>query len=516
VTLTVSARNFGPIVDGSVELKPFTVFIGPNNTGKSFMSTLIYATQIYSRPLRRLSSGLVSPSGHMLDPKLLADLRRELTKYLKGPDPDATQIFSHLPPRIHKILRDMVRIDLEGYAYAVTSELERSLGGTIQDLIRVTPEPDGPMVLSITSGRAEWAVRIESAAAETIKHEILHVPPTKDIIQLGNQAAIDVLNTYFEPVSRNSDEDFDVAEFFNAHEDLLKQLAEDVAYAIVSNVAGSLHSRIFADFPANRYYLPAARSGIMQSHKSLAAILVRSAPLVGLQQMAVPQLSGIVTDFISQLLNLDLSRSPRRRTDVDLEAVAESLEIGVLHGSIAIKAKPNTYPEILYKVGRLEAPLVRLSSMISELAPVVLYIRYVLARGDHLIIEEPEAHLHPESQRTFARALAALQACNIQITLTTHSDYLLTQLNNFMKAVTIADLSGDKRPESSIPSENVGAYLFEANSEGDGTKIRRLTVSETEGIPDDDFGRVTEAIYNEAADLENRLAQAEVQGDEHN
>ena len=41
--LTVSVENFGPIREGTVELRPLTVFVGANNSGKSYMATLIYA-----------------------------------------------------------------------------------------------------------------------------------------------------------------------------------------------------------------------------------------------------------------------------------------------------------------------------------------------------------------------------------------------------------------------------------------------------------------------------------------
>ena len=41
--LKISASNFGPIIEGTVELKPLTVFVGPNNSGKSYMAMLIYS-----------------------------------------------------------------------------------------------------------------------------------------------------------------------------------------------------------------------------------------------------------------------------------------------------------------------------------------------------------------------------------------------------------------------------------------------------------------------------------------
>ena len=39
----VSLSNFGPIASGTVDLRPLTVFVGPSNTGKTYLAILIYA-----------------------------------------------------------------------------------------------------------------------------------------------------------------------------------------------------------------------------------------------------------------------------------------------------------------------------------------------------------------------------------------------------------------------------------------------------------------------------------------
>ena len=41
--LKVGMKDFGPIAEGEIELKPLTVFIGPNNSGKSYAAMLIYS-----------------------------------------------------------------------------------------------------------------------------------------------------------------------------------------------------------------------------------------------------------------------------------------------------------------------------------------------------------------------------------------------------------------------------------------------------------------------------------------
>ena len=42
-TIKVEVSNFGPIAQANVELRPMSIFVGPSNTGKSYLATLIYA-----------------------------------------------------------------------------------------------------------------------------------------------------------------------------------------------------------------------------------------------------------------------------------------------------------------------------------------------------------------------------------------------------------------------------------------------------------------------------------------
>ena len=41
--LELTVSNLGPIAEGKIELRPMSVFVGPSNTGKSYLATLIYA-----------------------------------------------------------------------------------------------------------------------------------------------------------------------------------------------------------------------------------------------------------------------------------------------------------------------------------------------------------------------------------------------------------------------------------------------------------------------------------------
>ena len=39
----IKVENFGPIAQAEVDMKPLTVFMGPNSSGKSYLALLIYS-----------------------------------------------------------------------------------------------------------------------------------------------------------------------------------------------------------------------------------------------------------------------------------------------------------------------------------------------------------------------------------------------------------------------------------------------------------------------------------------
>jgi predicted ATPase len=41
VPTRINVKDFGPVAEADIELKPLTVFMGPNNTGKTYISTLL-------------------------------------------------------------------------------------------------------------------------------------------------------------------------------------------------------------------------------------------------------------------------------------------------------------------------------------------------------------------------------------------------------------------------------------------------------------------------------------------
>ena len=59
-------------------------------------------------------------------------------------------------------------------------------------------------------------------------------------------------------------------------------------------------------------------------------------------------------------------------------------------------------------------------------------MRHEASVGDLLIIDEPELNLHPENQRRVARLIAQLINIGLKVFITTHSDYIVKELNTLI------------------------------------------------------------------------------------
>ncbi len=73
------------------------------------------------------------------------------------------------------------------------------------------------------------------------------------------------------------------------------------------------------------------------------------------------------------------------------------------------------------------------SSATKSLLELFFYIQHTAQKGDLLIIDEPELNLHPDNHILMARLLAHLLNKGINVFITTHSDYLIKELNNLIR-----------------------------------------------------------------------------------
>ena len=107
------------------------------------------------------------------------------------------------------------------------------------------------------------------------------------------------------------------------------------------------------------------------------------------------------------------------------------------------------------------------SSAVRSLLDIGFYLRHVAEYGDMLIVDEPELNLHPKNQRLIARLFARLVNLGIKIFITTHSDYIVKELNTLIMLnqdrpylKQIAEEEG-YRTEELLDCEKIRVYIAE-------------------------------------------------------
>ena len=492
--LTFTVKNFGPLAEGTVELRPLTVFVGGSNTGKSYMAAAIWA----------VAQGVESAN-----PRILPGNRGGKAYWRGIRSGGVTITFGRNQQQ-------------DEDAEAVTAiqnwiELQNGLpnspsGITLADL----PEAARLMIDKFTRQSLD-------IICENIKDRLRYVyGEDSEFAKNGKPADFSLTVCRDNPLlsmnvtltdHEKSMPAFDVSkakvtsrELENLQMSFRGGLYENLADALFVSAKMIAVKSISDGFPLDSYYLPAARSGIVQWHKVLAASLARQSRRVGLEPINIPSLPGVTTEFLGNLIELDKRMAVRHGFTGRLGSAIDFIETSVLRGKVDMDESSGLpTPEIVYLTGGTEMPAAKYtldhtSSMVSELAPLVLFLKYLVNPGDLLVLEEPESHLHPAAQRELARGIVRLVNAGVRVLVTTHSDTFVSQLNNLLR-ISYASKRWLREkgfaPEECLNPDDLSVYMFALRDGGDGTEAKQVEISPDFGIDDEWFDEVVKSLYDE-------------------
>lgn len=490
--LELTVSNFGPIAEASIDLRPMSVFVGPSNTGKSYMAALIYALHRffngYSVNANYNSAhgarSLVEKFGMTRMQKMLWELETAPSLELQEPVAALVRQSLNNVSQLGKIL---------------DSEITRCFGtGKAQNLISYS-----------SSGRTGFSLR-GNTSTETERND-----PFEYNVTVKQETKLNASIPSTMPMRIEAKNiPFPVASWIFSPEGQMKGTTEDteerVMTGFLKTFASACIPSIVGPLARPAHYLPADRAGIMHAHQVAVRGLIASASRTGLRpDSPMPVLSGVLGDFMEQLVAL--ADSSRQAHDKNYDDLAQSLEQTLLRGIVSIKQSPINYPSFVFRPNgwKRDLPLMNASSMVSELAPVVLYLRHVVQPDDLLIIEEPESHLHPAMQVEFIRQLAAAVQSGIRIIITTHSEWVLEELANLVR---LAELPEERRggiddADIVLSPDQLGAWFFEPSSEGNGSVVREISLDTESATFPAGFGLVTESLYNRWAEISTRIQE---------
>ena len=471
--IQISVQNFGPVVKADIDLRPLTVFVGESNTGKTYLSALIYALHQNFEGFSRfpwsardfLYLESIYPSQAPSSSIKVALKEEILTALKKLNTPDRPFTFSDLPHELQHWLQHRLR-DFEGFGNRLKRCFDLS---SVSKLVRFSDDADNELkvLLEVREGpQTHWNFDLEDVGTGVTASG--HVNPETSFSS-GDTAVLRGI--------------FDV------------------------NPTGSFWAP--AGQPTAAYYLPAARSGIMQSHGVIASSLIENATRPGLERFpAMPAFSGMIADFLKLIVRYD----EHHGSSDEMRRIAKALENEVLQGEIEVRRPvPEGYPEFLYhpKKTTEKLRLSQASSMVSELAPLVMFLRSIVNPGDLLIIEEPESHLHPGAQTAIARTLARLVRAGVRLVITTHSDWLQQQLGNLIREGEV-NKQKNNAPASAdwLAKEEVGAWWFHQDK-----PVEEIPFDRIDGIEPPDYEAVSDTLYDSAIHLQQQLLEKEDAGE---
>ena len=472
-------RNLGPITDGTVQLHPLTILIGKNNTGKTYMAQAIYATH----------KALETANGQTAQ-LLTLDESDDLLQRLQVHSEDDSDVL-HGPLRLKA--EDWMRSRLQG------------VGDYLENRLAVYFDLDDIDELKRwkSTGKLQVSAAVQMPGARSVGLFDMDGAFASDIA-LPRVTARDLLGTPVTRLLENLVTEIP-EEQRGGRSDLIRRRASSV----LAEVLWDTHLLPSIGLSGVAHYLPAGRSGLLEAWTDVVRLRLEQdrddLVLTGREPAA---LGGIALDFLLELQELirpgrrryrrSRSRHPVYPPTKELRSAAMHLE-KLIGGRVELARGRERVPSFTYTHGSNSIPVQRASSMVAELAPLLSWIKHLLIPGDLLLIDEPEAHMHPEAVLRVAETLVALSQSGVRVLCTTHSADFLHKVSNCMLRANLA--SETRADRMSIGAEHIGVFRFERSGQSGGTVVVPVKIDPDWGIPEDEHVAVAELLADETAEL---------------
>jgi len=398
-------ENFGPVKKADILIKPLTIFIGPNASGKSYIAYLLWclcSTEPNFDALLR-----VLPRKKVSDENLNRTTKRFLLEIFEDPIPMYKDLEDHLKNtfRVDDI-RVLTRRGAQKCKFRICSD-----------------NKERGIKFNITDRGVEF---VTEGLSESMKQN------------LGIKARHFRDRTFLEMFWKRARVDSVQVES-HAQSSLIRLIPATSFYLLDGYIPF-----------ANVFIAPDGRAGLIRTRE----LIVSQAFTARKQAIAM---SAVDLAFMRDFEILGPGVKDKRMSELT-DFIEETL-------LIEFKLR-RAAPQYAVRIKGLEFPLHSAPSGYRELAPLALALRH--GRWSCMFIEEPEAHLHPDAQTIVARAVAAASKRDVDIIATTHSIHVLDEISNLLRLNKLSGKEkkalGYKNWEGLSP-EDVGIYFF--SKEGD-------------------------------------------------
>lgn len=405
-------EKLGPIKKCHIKLGEETIFLGKNNSGKTYISYLLYGVfkevfkwkdivikeWVEDKVKPNIKEGIISIDKHELSQFLVTEITTKLNSHIKDLLP---KIFN-LP--IKEFEDTKIFIEVDDLHFFINHSLQNKL-------LKVYQLQTSRYTLTMKANEESnmW---------------------------------------YFEPFSETY-----LSENYKGNDDLPNIITHNYIHLLTLILSRSIFKT------PNILYIPAERNGINVFRKDLFA--KRGSETFELdEQSSTPKKNYPlpIADYMKYLGSI--SNSPND-DDIDTNRleVWKKFALNVLKGKYVYNEKKDEYfyreiyssgKSIRYK--QKEIPLEIASSSTKSLFGLEHYIKHLYTKGDILFIDEPEMNLDPKNQVNIASLITLLAKEGVKVIISTHSDYLIRAVTNEILELKI---------KKEYSKDKIEAYYFD-------------------------------------------------------
>jgi len=448
--MKVLIRNLGPIRGNTQTIdlsKRFYIFVGLNNSGKTYVSQLLWT--IFNQDVIRKFS-----RSHPWE---------DIT--WKGEGSQA----------VVGLTQELIDNILTRYANFLEKQIIATLNADlfpIQD-ISLELHSDSLTALKQDYFQANFNIGTEE---EGENKEIQYLTITKDRDSLSFQIKQEAL----------PDELFEIIPKSIFNRDLQDEIKSSIIQGTIQLLLKHKHSTIF--LPASRVFYPIFYQYIYEiERKSRAEEIERLLNLIERRQEG----NEISSDSVKKI-----KRSQRRYTEPMNDVLERTYRLNlkanivpyyqdileklgrIMGGDIVMKSLEGISPiEFYFNFGKEEGdlPMYLASSSVNQLTLLNLYLKYwVEEKNNFLMMDEPEENVHPENQIKLLELLIQFATQNDnKMLMTTHSPLMANAVNNYLYLDMLKndyDCDVERLVEeynlklidtdTSISKDDVGVYFF--------------------------------------------------------
>lgn len=303
------------------------------------------------------------------------------------------------------------------------------------------------------------------------------------------------------------------------HVIILKKMQEKekIIWALVGNKSSSnyyIEEALLHLLTCKSLFMPASRTGLMLlyreffAHKTDDSVSVQF--IDGVAEEQQPRILGLTKPVYKFLRFLQTVTPPDLNSSKLVEYLKNDLhfyENNIIEGHISINEQGNMVYSV--KDNKINVPMYLASSMINEIAPLYLAITSSRDRFRRLIIDEIESSLHPEKQMELVRFLNRLYNLKFEFIISTHSDTFVSKLNNLCLMAEYTKRTGDKaalkklhlEESDLVCADNLCVYEF-VNKENGKSVVREVPFNDKLGYQFDLFTDSALKLYNEATQIQ--------------